>query len=254
MVDNYLVKLHAVSPALSALIALQHLDSTADAARRRLADLPAAEQAIAAGIATARGGVDAAKARIQENALARRALDKDIAGVDVRLARFDDHKAAVKTNQEYTALLHEISVAKGEKTAIEDKLLVLMEEAEALAAQQKSAEAALAAKTSEGEKDRAALAADRKTLEAEIARLSHERAQEARNVDAPVIAKYEQLLKQRKGIAVARMSGGEICEACHVRLRPHVAQMVRRNESIVPCDSCQRILYFEPPPAGVSTT
>ena len=245
--------LTAVSPALSALIALQRLDSAADAARKRLGELPAAEQAIAAGIATARAGVDAAKARIQENALARRALDKDIAGVDVKLARFDDHKAAVKTNQEYTALLHEISVAKSEKTAIEDKQLVLMEEAEELTAQQKAAEAALAAKTAEGDKARAALSADRKVLDAEVARLSHERAQEAKNVDAPVMAKYEQLLKQRKGIAVARMSG-EICEACHVRLRPHIAQTVRRNDAIVQCDSCQRILYYEPPPAGVSTT
>ena len=245
--------LTAVSPALASLIALQRLDSATDAARRRLAELPAAEQALAAEIATARAGVDAVKARIQENTLARRALDKDIAAVDVRLARFDDHKAAVKTNQEYTALLHEISVAKGEKTAIEDKQLELMEEAEALAAQQKAAEAALAAKTVEGDKARTALSADRKALDIELARLAHERTQEARGVDAPVMAKYEQLLKQRKGIAVARMTG-EICEACHVRLRPHVAQMVRRNDSIVPCDNCQRILYYEAPPTGVSAT
>jgi predicted nucleic acid-binding Zn-ribbon protein len=35
-----------------------------------------------------------------------------------------------------------------------------------------------------------------------------------------------------------------------VRLRPHVTQQIRRNDSIVQCDSCQRMLYFEPP-AGV---
>lgn len=242
-----------MSPALAALVALQRLDSAADAARKRLAELPAAEQAIAAGIATAKAGVDAIKAHVHENVQVRRALDKDIAAVDVRLARFDDHKAAVKTNQEYTALLHEISGAKAEKTTIEDKQLVLMEEAEGLAAQQKTAEAALAARTAEGDRARAGLAADRKALEAELARLSHERAQEARGVDAPLIAKYEQLLKQRKGVAIARMTG-EICEACHVRLRPHVAQIVRRNDSIVNCDSCQRILYYDPPPAGVSAT
>jgi len=214
--------------------------------------MPAAEQAIAAGVANARAGVDAAKVKIQENALARRALEKDVSAVDVRLARFDDHKAAVKTNQEYTALLHEISVAKGEKNAIEDKMLELMESAEGLAVEQKTAEGVLAAKSAEGDAARAALAADRATLDKELARLMHERTQEAKNVDAPLMAKYEQLLKQRKGIAIARMSGSEICEACHVRLRPHVAQQIRRNDSIATCDSCQRILYFEPPPAGVS--
>src|SRR5262245_14286217 len=137
----------AVIPALDALKALQRLDTAADAARKRLAELPIAEAAIASGLAAAKAQVDAARAKIQENANARRALDKDIAAVDVKLARFDDHKAAVKTNQEYTALLHEISTAKGEKTAIEDKQLVLMEEAEGLATAQKAAEAALAAKS-----------------------------------------------------------------------------------------------------------
>lgn len=213
--------------------------------------MPAAEQAVVATVAAAKAGVEAAKARIQENALARRALDKDIAAVDVRLARFDDHKASVKTNQEYTALLHEISVAKAEKSAVEDKLLELMEQGEQLAAVQKTAEAGLAAKSAEGDKARATLAAERAALEKEVGRLTHERTQESRNLDAPLMAKYEQLLKQRKGIAIARMTN-EICEACHVRLRPHVTQQIRRNDSIVACDSCQRILYFEPPPAGVT--
>jgi predicted nucleic acid-binding Zn-ribbon protein len=238
---------------LAALIAMQALDSAAEAARKRLADMPAAENAIAADVAAARAAVEAVKARIQVNQQARRALEKDIAAVDVRLARFDDHKASVKTNHEYTALLHEISTAKDEKGAIEEKLLILMEEADALTAEQKAAEADLARKAAEGDKARVALGAERTALDAELARLAHERAREAREIDAPVLAKYEQLLKQRRGIAVARLSGGEVCEACFVRLRPHVAQMVRRNDAIVQCDSCQRMLYYEPPPAGVST-
>ena len=53
---------------------------------------------------------------------ARRALEKDVAVVDARLSKFEDHKAAVKTNQEYTALLHEIATAKSEKDAVEEHL------------------------------------------------------------------------------------------------------------------------------------
>lgn len=242
-----------MSPTLAALIALQALDSAADAARRRLADLPAAEEAIAAGLAGARAAVDAVKAKIQDNQQARRALEKEIAAVDVRLARFEDHKASVKTNHEYTALLHEITTAKSEKNVIEERLLVLMEEAEGLTATHKAAEQALAANAREGDKARVALGVERTTVEAELARLAHERSHETRGIEAPLLAKYEQLLKQRRGVAVAPMSAGEVCGACYVRLRPHVAQLVRRNDGVVPCDSCQRILYYEPPPAGVTT-
>jgi predicted nucleic acid-binding Zn-ribbon protein len=228
----------------ASLKTLQRLDTAADAARKRLGELPAAEHAITAGLASATGAVDTVKARIHENQQARRALEKDVAAVDTRLARFDDHKAAVKTNQEYQALLHEISTAKAEKNAIEDKILVLMEDAETLATELKAAEAALASAKKEGDQARAALGREKQTLSEEVARLTHDRAQEARGVDAALLGRYDQLLKQRRGQAVAAMIG-ELCTACHVRLRPHIAQQIRRNDSIIACDSCQRILYFD---------
>jgi predicted nucleic acid-binding Zn-ribbon protein len=46
-------------------------------------------------------------------------------------------------------------------------------------------------------------------------------------------------------VAVAAIEG-ELCTACHVRLRPAMVQLVRRNDDIVTCDSCQRILYYVP--------
>ena len=72
-----------------------------------------------------------------------------------------------------------------------------------------------------------------------------ERKREAASVQPAVLAKYEQLLKVRRMLAVAPING-ELCTACHVRLRPAVAQQVRRNEEIITCDSCQRILYAVP--------
>jgi predicted nucleic acid-binding Zn-ribbon protein len=238
-----------VIPVLASLVALQALDTAADAARKRLAELPAAEKAIDDALAAATAALDGVKGRLKENQEARRGLERNVAVVDSRLAKFDDHKAAVKTNQEYTALLHEISTAKQEKDAIEEKILVLMEHADALTAELKADERVLADRKREGDQAKAALAAERKTLEAELTRLGHERTGEARGVDAATLARYEQLLKQRRGLAVARIHG-ELCAACHVRLRPHIAQLIRRNNEIVACESCQRILYFVDPTPG----
>jgi len=238
-----------VSPLLTSLIALQALDTAADAARKRLSEMPAAEQAITSALSTAKTSVEAVKARIQENQGARRALEKDIASVDTRLARFDDHKAAVKTNHEYTALLHEISTAKSEKDAIEERLLILMDEGDTMAADLKAAEATFKGEQAKADQARAALAAERSAVEAELARLAAERPTAAAGADARSLALYEQLLKGRRGVAVAALHG-ELCTACHVRLRPHMTQQVRRNDAIVQCDSCQRILYFVPAAAA----
>jgi predicted nucleic acid-binding Zn-ribbon protein len=235
-------------PSLASLVALQALDTAADLARKRLAELPAAEQSIATAIAAEAADVARLKAEIKANHDRRRDLEKEVAAVDTRLARFEDHKAAVKTNQEYTALLHEIATAKSEKDAVEEKILVLMESADTLASQVKAGEAALAAATREGDERRKALTAENATQLRELDRLTSERRGEVSGLPAPLVAKYDQLLKGRRGLAVAPMTG-EICAACHVRQRPHVAQIIRRNEEIVQCESCQRILYFAGPPA-----
>jgi uncharacterized protein len=235
-----------VSPALTALTALQALDSAADAARKRIAELPVAEQAISTHLAASKAAGDAVKVRIQQNADARRALEKDIAGVDTRLARFDDHKASVKTNQEYTALLHEISTAKGEKDAIEERLLILMDEADGLARELKASDAAFKEEQTKSQAALAALAEERRGLESDVARLAKERTRAAADVDGRTLALYEQLLKGRRGVAMARIEG-ELCSVCHVRQRPHVLQQVRRNDAIVQCESCQRIMYAAVP-------
>ena len=35
----------------------------------------------------------------------------------------------------------------------------------------------------------------------------------------------------------------EVCEICQVRIRPQVYQEIRKNDQIIACDACQRILY-----------
>jgi predicted nucleic acid-binding Zn-ribbon protein len=217
-----------------------------------LGEIPAAMQALADAIAAARGAADGLKARLQDNNEKRRALEKEVAVVDSHLARFDAHKAAVKTNQEFTALLHEISVAKGEKDRLEEDQLVLMEEADGIAADVKAAERALADEVKRTDAEKARFDAERKQIEADLARLAGERSTAAATIEPRTLALYEQLLKGRKGVALAQMTG-DICEACHVRLRPHVTQQVRRNDSVVQCDNCQRILYYLAPAVSPST-
>src|SRR6188768_3606682 len=170
-------------PDLAALVALQQLDTAAETARRRLAELPGAEAAILAQIASAQAAVDEAKSRVAANAHDRRELEKQVAAVDARLSKFDSHKAAVKTNHEYTALLHEIATAKAEKDAVEEQILVLMDAGDAVAAEVKAAETALAGVKKQGDITRAALAAERTMLEGEIARLVGEKVAAAAAVE-----------------------------------------------------------------------
>ena len=66
-----------------------------------------------------------------------------------------------------------------------------------------------------------------------------------------LIALFEQVAKVRKGVAICTATRDGLCSVCHVRLRPQVFQLVRQNDQIIQCDSCQRILYYIPPPPPV---
>src|SRR5206468_3122644 len=108
------------------------------------------------------------------------------------------------------------------------------------------AEAARAKAAADADTTKIAIVSERKMIESDLARLTAERAAQSKLIDARSLALYEQLLKGRRGVAVAQMAGS-ICGACHVRLRPAVEQQIRRNDGLIQCDSCQRILYAPDP-------
>jgi len=57
-----------------------------------------------------------------------------------------------------------------------------------------------------------------------------------------LLPRYERVRKHRGGIAVAA-ARNEVCEICKVRIRPQVFQEILKNDQIIACDACQRILY-----------
>jgi uncharacterized protein len=234
---------------LDALIHIQELDLAAERLRRRIADLPAAQTAIderLAGLSAIVAGVKEAMAASQA---ARREIEKDLAVVQGRLSKFKDQLMEVKTNKEYHAMQTEITTAEQSVRKQEDLLLDRMEEAEKQSAELKAAEAALKNGQSEAARERQQLDAERATDEEELARLTAERARIAQGVAAAALKLFESVSKHRRGIALSEARDGH-CTQCHVRLRPQVYNDVRRNDSLIQCESCSRILYYVPAPAS----
>jgi uncharacterized protein len=233
---------------LERLIALQHLDTAADAARKTLAGEPERERAFEERLEAARQHVADAKARLTASQTARREIEKEVAVHQGRLSKFREQAMAVKTNQEYHAIQKEISFAQSEIKAIEDKILERMLEADELTAEAKAADAELAAEQKAIDAGRKAMTAEHSDLEASLARMARERDALVGALDPQLVATFDMVSRKRSGVAVAEARDG-ICTICHVRLRPQVFNTILRNDQILQCDSCQRFLYFVPKPA-----
>ena len=237
---------------LERLIALQKLDSTADAARRQMAAEPEHELALEARLEAKRQQVAAAREQVAANKNARAALDKDVALHQGRLSKFREQGMAVKTNQEYHAIQHEIAFAQTEIKKIEDTTLEKMMEADDLAAALKTADAQLAAETKAVEAERRTGSAAHIEMQATLERIAGERVVVVAGLNRDVLATFERVSVKRNGVAVSEARAG-VCTICHVRLRPQVFNNVLRNDSILQCDHCNRILYYVPVPASAAT-
>jgi predicted nucleic acid-binding Zn-ribbon protein len=233
-----------VNPDLQHLIQLQQLDTEIDGMHRRIAEIPALQEAMAARLAGQQAAVDAIKQRVADSQTARREIEKEVSAVQTRLSKYKDQLMEVKTNKEYQAMQHEIASAQDAIRVQEDRILERMEEAESLAAELKTAEAELKRQESAVAAERTVLDAEAAALDTQAAEKQSARASITSHISQPALRLFEHVARQRKGQAVAEARDG-VCTVCHVRLRPQVFNEVRRNESLIQCESCLRILYFD---------
>jgi uncharacterized protein len=232
-----------VLPELERLVQLQEIETRAAEARKRIADAPAEIAALDARLTAARQAVASAKEAVARNQTERRSLDNDLIAVQQRLSKYKDQLMAVKTNDEYHAMQHQIAAAEAEVGRIEERVIVNMVDADDVSARLKAAEAALKRDEALLESERSAIESDVSTRQATIAQTTRDRAALVDQMDRGSLALFERVMSARQGIAVAPAIEGH-CSICHVRLRPQVYHSIVRNDAIIQCDHCQRILYF----------
>lgn len=231
-----------MNPDLERLIRLQQLDSSAEQGRRQLAEEPNQQRALDDRLTAARDHVAAAKTALAEGQTARRELDKSLGVVQGRLSKFKGQLMEVKTNREYTAMQHEIATAERDVSAIEDKLLEHMMAADEVQADLKNAEQHLKREEAEIETARRELSQRINHTRQELERVLASRNEIVSTIPSALLATFETVAR-RRGIAVTEARQG-LCAICNVRLRPQVFNEIRRNDSIIQCDNCSRILYF----------
>jgi len=230
-------------PALDLLIRLQTVETRAAEARKRIADAPAEIAALDARLTAAQDAVASARKAVADAQEARRTHDKDLASAQQRLSKYREQLMAVKTNAEYHAMQHQIEAAVAEVGRVEEQILVNMLETDDVNTRVKAAEAALKSEEAAVARERARIQTEASGESKSLQESETERATIVPRLERGQLDLFERVLKGRQGIAVAQATDG-ICSICRVRLRPQVYNTILKNEAIVQCDHCQRILYF----------
>jgi uncharacterized protein len=231
-------------PDIENLLQLQEADREIRRLNEEIAALPRRVAVIEAKLADTKAELEKAKAAIKADEVARRKYETAIQDLQGKISKYRDQSLEVKTNEQYRALLHEIQFAEQEIRSNEDKILELMVNAEAREKQVKAAEAELKAETAEIEKEKADARERTAEDEKQLTEWNAKRDKLRGGFAPDLLRQYERVSKFRgTGIAEVR---DQKCMGCQVMLRPQTYNEVRSGDRIVYCDSCQRVLYFNP--------
>jgi len=186
--------------------------------------------------------------KMQEALLAaqknKRDRDKDLETGVQKVEKLKARSSEIKNNKEYQAQLKEIEAAEQENKAIEDDILALMEKIDAAAGQITAAEQQAKDEAAEIQVEQKQQEAVFAKLEEELKAIEEERRKAIARIPKPALTQYQKLLGTKAGIAVAE-ARGESCSGCYMSIPPQVYVNVKKNESIITCPNCGRILYFK---------
>ena len=229
---------------LSLLIQLQEIDAKIRTQIAQKNRLPEALATLELRRVSINDNLDKVKEALLAAQKVKRDRDKDLETGVQKVEKLRTRSSEIKNNKEYQALLKEIEAAEQENKAVEDDILGLMEKIDAAAgqitvAEQRAKEEAVEIQV-EQKQHEAAFA----KLEEELKEIEEERQKAIARIPKQLLSQYQKLLGTKAGIAIAE-ARGESCSGCYMSIPPQVYVNVKKNENIITCPNCGRILYFK---------
>lgn len=159
-----------------------------------------------------------------------------------KIQTLKQNQVSLKTNKEFQMFNLEIAKLEGEIETFEARQLAAMDEV--IPAKHHVAEAETKLNEDQEVVDGYVAELDErlKAVQAELSVAESERADFARHISPQFMLYYERLRAKRWPVVVS-LQPDCVCNGCHLVQPPSVGQMVRRNQGIVPCQMCGRILY-----------
>jgi len=240
-----------VTDGLKLLAQLERLDARILALRAQLRQIPLDLAGLEAELQRHRGALADVTARREANHKARRELELEAEQHGAGIKRHQGQLVQVKTNKEYTAMLHEIESAKATVSQLEERILLAMEQADALAAAEQAAQREFASQGDRIGRQRSALEQRQRELQAQCDGLSAEREAAIAALPRDVLAAYQRIFQGRGGQAIVAVEH-QACGGCGGPLPPQLVNEVRKMDELITCETCGRILIWNQEQTGNS--
>lgn len=233
-------------PDIHLVIKLQGIDHRISGLEKEIARLPKHIAQIEKALDTHNRKLEVDRAALGANQRERKKLEGDIQLHEQKISKLKEQTSQAKTNEQYKAFEHEIAHFQAEIRKCEDRILDLMGESEPLEINVKKAESALKEEKANVEAEKKEAVARTASDKQQFAEAQAERQAITTSIEAPTLAAYERARRKWNGSGLAEATEGR-CSECQIVLRPQFFQQLRSAAKVLTCESCGRILYYNPP-------
>ncbi len=230
---------------LKCLVGLQEKDNEVNDLKESLKIIPGQIASGQKELEGKKSKMNALQAEIESLKKQRGQLEQDAKTEADHMAKTKTKLPSVKTNKEYTAILHETDAIKTKITEIEDKELEIMELLEVKDQEIPGLEAEFKVEEDQFRQYKQQKETEQARSEKELVEAETQRAGLVKDIDRKFVAHYDKIRHARDNLAVVSVKG-ETCQGCHQNLQPQVALEVRTGMKVHQCQSCDRFLCFIP--------
>lgn len=232
---------------ITRILELQAVDTATDRLHTRRDLLESGEELRAArqGQIESEQALGEVRLELDDAARAQRKLEGDIEMIGQRIAAEERrlYDGSVADPRELQSIQAEVAGLRERTARMEDEALEIMERREALEARAATLQAQADAARQAVDEARGDAAQELEQIEGALSSLESERAGLLPGFDEGLLALYEDIRRQRKGVGAAALSEG-VCGGCRQKLSAVELDRLKRASGVRRCDSCRRILVF----------
>ena len=228
---------------LETLLKVQDLDTRMDEIEAGKADIPNQLDGQKAALAAAQAALTAIKRGSDDALKGKKLQELELAAKNAEIKKLQEQQYAVKDNNSYAAIKHEIQTRTEEAGKLEEAIITAMVEDDNF--KKKVADAAAGVKVEEEKLKQleAKCVQDGLKLDADVEVVRKQRNEEAAKMEnTALLKKYEEVRVNVGGLGIAKVEGSS-CQGCFMNLRPQEAIEVKKYEKVILCETCGRILY-----------
>jgi uncharacterized protein len=231
-----------VERQLELIIELQEMDAVISQLMRDKEAIPQEIQNLEERYSREESLLGAVKRELEDLQKRRRSQERELENQGQEMKKRQGRLLEVKTNKEYSAILHEIGALKEKQSTLEDEILNILETIDHQTREVGIQKEKLAREREVCDQQRKERETKLSETETRLTSLWEERGKKAAKIDRGLMQTYMRIYENRRGSAVVPIKNGS-CSGCFVALTPQSYQEAKKNDRIITCPNCNRILY-----------